>query len=163
MNDVLLVCISGLLILLGTLGAVLPFLPGLPLAFVGLALFAWFSKAVSIWAIAFFAVLILLTVLVDVLAPAIAASGKKASSGGILGAIIGGIIGIFVLGPIGIVLGPFVGAFIGEIANASSTDKALKVAWSSMLGLVIGSLFKLLVGTVMFIYFVVGSVQYLSS
>lgn len=155
MNEAVLAVISGFLIVLGTLGAVLPFLPGLPLALVGLGLYAWFTDEISIWGLVVFAILTLLTIVVDVLAPAIAAKGRKASRMGVAGAIIGGILGIFLLGPIGILLGPFVGAFIGESMNAASGEHALRVAVASLFGLVIGSVFKLIVGTGMFIYFLI--------
>jgi uncharacterized protein len=162
-NNVLLVSLSFLLIILGTLGAVLPFLPGLPLALGGLILFAWFSKAVSGWTLIVFTILTLLTIVVDVLAPAIAASGRKASKLGIFGALIGAIFGIFILGPIGILLGPFIGAFLGELMNSATTQHAFRVAVASLFGLVIGSAFKLVVGFSMFLYFVVAAIRYLST
>ncbi len=161
MNNFLLISISGLLIVLGTVGSVLPFLPGLPVALAGLILFAWFSKAVSIWVLVVFGILTLLTIVLDILAPAIAAKGRKASAMGITGALLGGIFGIF-LGPIGIILGPFLGAFIGEIMNRANAEHALKIAIASVFGLIIGSLFKLIVGVSMFIYFVVAVVRYLA-
>ncbi len=161
MNNVFLVLITGLLIIIGTLGSVLPFLPGLPIALLGLGIFAWFSKVVSIWGLVVFSILILFTIVVDVFAPAIAARGRKASRLGILGALVGGILGIFLLGPIGILLGPFLGAFIGEIMSAANTEHALRVAVASMFGLFIGSAFKLIVGLSMFIYFIVATFRYL--
>ncbi len=155
MNEVFWTVISGFLIILGTLGSVLPLLPGLPVALAGLILFAVITKSISIWGLVVFGILTLLTVVVDVLAPAIAAKGKKASSLGITGAMIGGLIGIFLLGPIGILLGPFIGAYIGEILSHSTGEHAFKVAFASMFGLVIGSAFKLIVGISMFVYFLV--------
>ncbi|MBX4204786.1 MAG: DUF456 domain-containing protein [Candidatus Doudnabacteria bacterium] len=158
MNNLAINLISGFLIIMGTLGAVLPLLPGLPVAWLGLLLFAWYTHFayVGVWGLVVFGILIGLTMLVDLFAPAImAAGGGKASRFGILGATIGGFAGIFFLGPLGILFGPFVGAYIGEILNNASREHALKVAWASMLGLVIGSLFKLLIGTTMFIYFLI--------
>src|SRR3989344_9138701 len=154
MDTIWIALISGLLIVIGTLGAILPFLPGLPVAWVGLLIYSIWGRA-DIWGLIVFGVLIGLTIIVDIFAPAIAAKGRKASKLGVMGAIIGGLIGIFALGPIGILLGPFVGAFIGEMMNAATTDHALKVAIASMFGLVIGSAFKLIVGVSMFIYFLV--------
>lgn len=149
--------ISGLLIVIGTLGAVLPFLPGLPVAWLGLLVYAWFNHFPSglIWGLAVFGILIVLTIVVDVFAPAIAAKGKKASREGVWGAIIGGLLGISVLGPIGILIGPFVGAFIGEMISSANSEHALKIATASMFGLVLGGAFKLIVGTSMFIYFLI--------
>jgi uncharacterized protein YqgC (DUF456 family) len=155
MNDTLWAIICGFLIALGTLGSILPFLPGLPVALAGLILFAFVTKSISIWGLVVFTLLTLLTIFVDVLAPAIAAKGKKASDLGVAGALVGGVFGVIFLGPIGILLGPFVGAFIGEIMSAQSTDHAFKVALASMFGLIIGSAFKLVVGLSMMIYFLI--------
>lgn len=152
--------ISGLLIIIGTIGSVLPFLPGLPVAWAGLLIFTIWGRSYSasmydIWGLIIFAVLILFTVIVDIFAPALAARGRKASKFGVLGGILGGLLGIFILGPIGILVGPFVGAFLGEIINSATTEHAFRVAAASLFGLVIGSAFKLLVGTSMFIYYII--------
>ena len=154
MDTIWIALISGLLIVIGTLGAILPFLPGLPVAWVGLLIYSIWGRA-DIWGLIVFGVLIGLTIIVDIFAPAIAAKGRKASRLGVMGAIIGGLIGIFALGPIGILLCPFVGAFIGEMMNAANTEHALRVATAAMFGLVIGSAFKLIVGSAMFIYFLI--------
>lgn len=158
MDNLIVTIICGFLIALGTLGSVLPLLPGLPVAYGGLLLYFWLGSATDIstgdiWGIIIFGVLTLSTILVDVFAPALAAKGKKASKFGVIGAILGAIFGIFVMGPVGILLGPFLGAFIGEVMNAAKTEHALRVAFASMLGLVIGSVFKLIVGVSMFVYF----------
>jgi uncharacterized protein len=162
-NNILLVTISGLLIIIGTLGSVLPFLPGLPVAMAGLILFAWMSKAVSIWTLVVFGILTFVTIVVDVLAPALAAKGHKASKMGVAGAFIGGVVGVIILPPFGILIGPFLGAYIGEMMHVSNSEHAFRVALASLFGLVLGSIFKLIVGASMFIYFVIASIRYLSS
>ncbi|OGE80273.1 MAG: hypothetical protein A2660_01055 [Candidatus Doudnabacteria bacterium RIFCSPHIGHO2_01_FULL_45_18] len=159
MNQLAIGIISGFLIFLGTLGAILPFLPGLPLALAGLILFAWTSHAISIWGIAIFVGLVLVTILVDIFAPALAAKGRKVSKYGVWGALIGGFLGIALLGPIGILLGPLAGAFFGEMMNAGTTEDALQAAGAAMIGLVIGSVFKLMVGLAMFVYFLVNAIN----
>ncbi len=153
--------IALILIIIGTLGSVLPFLPGLPVAWLGLLIYAWATDftTVTIWGLIVFAILTALTVMVDVLAPAIATRGRKASKMGTVGAVIGGLLGIFVLGPIGILLGPFIGAFIGEMMNNTKTQHAFRVAIASMFGLVISSVFKLIIGTSMFIYFLIAAIN----
>ncbi len=155
MNNTWIALISGILIGIGTLGSVLPFLPGLPVAWLGLLVYAWYTSfdIITVWGLIVFGVLVGLTVLVDLVAPAIAARGHKASSLGVTGALIGGLVGIFFLGPIGILLGPFIGAFIGEMMHSANSEHAFQVAVASMFGLVIGSTFKLVIGTSMFIYF----------
>jgi uncharacterized protein YqgC (DUF456 family) len=155
MNNILVTIISGFLILLGTIGSILPFLPGLPLALGGLILFAWYTKALSVWPVVVFAILTLLTIVIDLVAPAMAAKGRKASRQGVVGALLGGFIGIFLMGPLGIILGPFIGAFVGEIMADKNAEHAWQVAFASLFGLVMGSVVKLTVGIGMFIYFIV--------
>jgi uncharacterized protein YqgC (DUF456 family) len=149
--------ICWLLIVLGTLGSVLPLLPGLPVAWLGLLIYAFYNhfQVIGVWGLVIFALLIGATMVVDVMAPAITASGKKASKLGVTGAMVGGLFGVFVLGPFGILLGPYVGAFAGEMMCHGNPEHSAKVAWASMYGLVIGSAFKLVVGTSMFIYFLI--------
>ena len=76
MNNTTIAIISGLLILLGTLGAVLPFLPGLPVAWVGLLIYSIWGQT-DVWGLVIFGILVGLTMIVDIFAPAIAAKGHK--------------------------------------------------------------------------------------
>jgi uncharacterized protein YqgC (DUF456 family) len=150
--------ISLLLIIGGILGAVLPFLPGLPVSFIGLLVFAIYTKftAVSVTALVVFAILVAATIVVDIFAPALAAKGHKASGFGTMGAVIGTILGVIIFGPFGILIGPFLGAFIGELANTgATTDHALKVAYAAVIGMLLGTVFKLMVGLGMIIYFII--------
>jgi len=157
MNDFWIGFIAWVLIAAGTLGAILPFLPGLPVAWLGLLIYAWYYQfeTITVWPLAIFAILIGLTMIVDILAPALAAKGKNASKQAIWGAIIGGFIGVFAMGPAGIIFGPFMGAFAGEILSTNNPKHSFQIALSSMLGLVIGSLFKIIVGASMLIYLLI--------
>ena len=157
MNYILVSIISGILILAGILGSLLPILPGLPVSFLGLLIFAIYTKFADIsgLAVAVFAILIAVTMVLDVMAPAWAAKQHKASGFGVAGAMIGAFFGIFILGPIGILVGPFLGAYIGELANGGNKEHAFKSAYGALVGLVIGTAFKMIVGVSMFIYFLI--------
>lgn len=158
MSHALVGILSFVLIIGGILGAVLPFLPGLPVSFVGLLIYAWYTdfQSVSALALVVFGLLIAATVALDIFAPAIAAKGHKASSFGTLGAVIGTVLGVIIFGPLGIILGPFIGAFVGELANTgASTDRAFKVAYAAVIGMLVGTVFKLMVGLGMVIYFLI--------
>lgn len=157
MNLILWGIISGLLILLGIAGTVLPFLPGVPIALAGLVLYGYVTgwHGVSVTAIIVFSALTLLTFLLDVFAPALGARGYKSTTYGVVGAIFGAIIGVMTLGPIGAFVGPFVGALLGELLVSRSTaDQALKSAWGAFVGFLVGTLFKLAVTLAMLAYFV---------
>ncbi len=155
-SDILVSVISGVLILLGAVGSVLPILPGPPLSFGALWFFAWATdyERIGAGALWVFGILTLLTLVVDFFAPALGAKGYKASRYGIIGSFIGAFGGLFVFGPIGIILGPFIGGFIGEVVHARNYDQAMRVAWGSFIGFLIGSVFKISVILGMFVYFI---------
>lgn len=154
--DILLGVAIGVLIVFGGLGSILPILPGTPLSFGALWLWAWYTdyEKITPTLLMVFGILTVLTMVVDFLAPALGAKGYKASRSGIIGSMVGAFAGIFILGPLGIVVGPFVGGFVGELINARNYEHAARVAWGSFVGFVIGSMFKLAVVVGMLVYFI---------
>jgi uncharacterized protein YqgC (DUF456 family) len=162
MTDLLITLIAGFLIILGTAGSILPFLPGLPLVLVGLWGYAAYThfNVVTLWPAIIFTVLAVVVEVLNILAPSIGAAGTKSSRFGAIGATVGAIIGIMTLGPIGIVVGPFVGAWVGEMLNQSGPENAFRSARGAVIGVLLGSFFKLLLGTTIFIYFLIVTVRH---
>src|SRR3989344_5141207 len=115
--DILLITLSFILVITGGLGVILPLLPGVPVAWLGLLLFAYVTYfAVITWkALLIFLVLVFVTLILDALAPMVGAKKYNASSYGLAGSVIGLFLGLAIFGPIGIILGPFLGAVAGEI------------------------------------------------
>lgn len=148
--------IAGVLILVGFAGAILPFLPGPPLALAGLIIYGFATDftAVSVTAIIVFSILTAVSFVLDVFAPALAARGYKASSYGMIGSVLGGVFGMAVLGPLGLVLGPLAGGFVGEYLAAPDAQKALRTAWGAFVGFFVGTAVKFLVTLAMAIYFI---------
>jgi len=135
---------GGLLILGGIIGSIVPFLPGPPLAYVGLLLQQLRSdppftvKFLLIWAG--------ITILVSVLDYFIPLYGTKKFGGskyGMWGCTIGLFAGIF-FPPWGIIAGPFLGAFVGEMIASNQSDQALRAALGSFIGFLFGTLLKLI-------------------
>src|SRR3989344_2820305 len=87
--------LAGILIFGGFLGALLPLLPGPPLAMAGLLIYAIAERftSVSPWVVGALALLTLSTILVDVFAPVLAAKGYKASRLGVIGSFVGFVVG----------------------------------------------------------------------
>lgn len=128
----------------GLAGVFLPLLPGVPLAWLGLFIYAigtGFDR-ISILTTVIFFILMLLTLLFDFVAPMLGASKYRASRYGIIGAFIGFTVGIFVFGFWGVILGPFLGAFLGELIAKGQPRQALKSALGAFLGFVAGTLVK---------------------
>lgn len=157
MNLTVAAIISGFLIVLGTVGSIVPIVPGIPAALIGLIIygFATHFVAVTVLGLMIFSALTLLTIVLDVFGPGLAAKGYKSSRTGAWGAILGGIFGIFILGPIGVLVGPFLGGFLGELLASGNHERSLKTAWAAFVGQMIGWAFKLSVGIAMFIYLMI--------
>ena len=141
----------------GLLGCVIPFLPGIPLAWLGLFIYALgtgFDK-ISITTIVVFFILMVLTVSVDFLAPMLGAKKYQASKYGLIGVFLGFAVGIVVFGFWGIILGPFIGALLGELIAKRKAGQAFKSALGAFLGFIAGTLFKLIVVLIMLGFFIV--------
>jgi len=107
----LLYALSALMIFLGLLGTVLPMLPGVPLAFLGMLLAAWVGdfREISVHTVIVLAVLTALSLAIDLLASAWGAKRAGASKTAMLGAGIGA----YVLTELpGDLLKPYVAAYL---------------------------------------------------
>jgi uncharacterized protein YqgC (DUF456 family) len=146
----LLYVLSGLLIIAGLVGTVLPALPGVPLVFAGMLLAAWTDGFHTIggFTIAVLALLTLLALVADFAAGMLGAKRVGASKLALLGAALGTLFGVF-LGLPGLVVGPFAGALIGEWLHGRNLAHASKVGIGTWLGMVFGALLKLVVSFVM--------------
>lgn len=138
----------------GVLGAILPVLPGAPIAFGALitAKFLHFSD-LSWWLIAGFGVLTLLGILMDYLIPIVATKKMGGSKYGIVGMILGLIVGIIFapFGFVSIIISPFLGALIGELVYDTKNHKrALTAALGSVVGYALTSSYGLLLSLSMF-------------
>ncbi len=142
-NTTALYLISAALILVGLLGTVLPVLPGLPLMFAGMLLTAWTGgfQHIGVWTLAVMALLVLLSIAVDVGASIMGAKRVGASNKALVGAGLGGVIGIF-FGIPGLLAGPFLGAAAGEMAHGREWRAASKVGLGTWLGLALGAVLK---------------------
>jgi len=147
MLTIILAIISTILVLVGLVGTILPFIPGVPIAWLGLFIFAigtGFKRISLITAIVFF-IAMLLTFAVDFFAPMLGAKKNKASIWGIVGASIGALLGVITLGLWGIIVGPFLGALLGEIISGREHGQALKIAFGTLIGVIVGNLLKIIV------------------
>jgi uncharacterized protein YqgC (DUF456 family) len=155
MNTVLII-VGAICLLAGIAGCILPVIPGVPLAFAGLILLQFTDKVDFTWQ--FLVIWGVVTIVVQVLDYFIPAWGTKKFGGskwGVWGSTIGLFVGLF-MGPMGIVVGPFLGAVLGELMYFnrhpqitdtqkpnSNFNKALRAGFGSFVGLLAGTLLKL--------------------
>lgn len=142
--------VGGMLLLVGLVGAIVPLLPGIPLIFGGIWLIAavdHYQHLGSGWLIGIAAVGAV-GLLTDLIAGALGARRVGASSRAVWGTLLGTIIGLF-FGLPGLVLGPFMGALLGELAAGNSVLKSTHVGVSTWMGLIFGTIIKLVVSVMM--------------
>ena len=168
--DILLIVLGAICLLLGLIGCVAPVLPGVPLSYLGLLLLHWTDRVQFSWQ--FLVVWGVVVVVIQILDYFIPAWGTKKFGGtkyGVWGSTIGLFVGLF-MGPLGIVVGPFIGAVLGELIyfnrhpqttlseteqhKNSNFNRALRAGFGSFIGLLTGTLIKVICCGVMIAYFV---------
>ena len=165
--DIVLIILGALCLLAGLVGCVAPVLPGVPLSYLGLLLLHWTDRAQFTWQfLTIWAVIVVVIQVLDYLIPAWGTKKFGGTKYGVWGSTIGLFAGFF-LGPLGIIIGPFVGAVLGELIYfkrhpqaAPAQDKktrfrrALRAGFGSFIGLLAGTLIKVICCGVMIAYFV---------
>ena len=153
--DILLWILVVVLIAVGVAGTVLPALPGSVLVFGGILLGAWIDnfERVSITIVVICGVLTLLAWATDYVAAMMGAKRAGASRLAILGAAIGTVLGVFT-GLLGLVFMPLVGAAVGELIAVRNASRAATVGVSTWIGLLLGTLAKVVLTFMMVGFFV---------
>ena len=155
--DVLLYVIAIALIVAGLVGAIVPTLPGIPLIFGGIWLIAGVDRYrhVGLWWLLGIAGIGAVGLTLDLLAGALGAKRVGASKQAVAGALAGTVIGLF-FGLPGLLLGPFVGAVLGELAAGNSVLRSTQVGVSAWIGLIFGTIVKLVSSLMMVVIFGAG-------
>jgi uncharacterized protein len=148
--DTLLYVIAAALIAVGLAAAVVPLLPGIPLIFAGIWLIAGVDhyQHIGLWWLLGIALVGALGLLMDLLAGALGARRAGASPRAVWGALLGTLFGMF-FGLPGLLLGPFFGAVLGELATGNSLRRSTHVGASAWIGLIFGTIIKLVVSLTM--------------
>ncbi len=148
--DIALYLLAALLMLAGLAGAILPALPGIPLIFGGI----WIAAAtdgyrhLGMWWLLGIALVGALGMITDLIAGALGAKRVGASQLAVWGALVGTVVGMF-FGIPGLAFGPFLGALAGELMAGNSVLRSTHVGVGTWLGLLLGTLVKLVASFVM--------------
>jgi uncharacterized protein YqgC (DUF456 family) len=154
---ILLNALAAAVIVVGLVGAIVPVLPGIPLIFAGIWLIAgvdgyrhlglgWLLGIAAVGAVG---------LVVDLLAGALGAKRMGASQQAVWGALIGTLIGLF-FGIPGLLIGPFVGAVLGELSAGHSVLRSAHAGVSAWVGLMFGTIIKLVSSLMMVALFGAG-------
>jgi uncharacterized protein YqgC (DUF456 family) len=140
--------------LVGLAGCILPMLPGTPLVFVGIYIYAWRGgfTIISKNLILIFLALTTISVIIEYISSSIGAKKLGASKLGFLGAFVGAVVGVFFI-PWGLILGPLLGALIGEFITGKKIKEALRAGGGAVLGFFGGVLLKLAISFAMMAIF----------
>ncbi|MCF8338976.1 MAG: DUF456 domain-containing protein [Bacteroidales bacterium] len=139
------IVLGGILIIIGLLGCIVPVIPGPPISYVGLILLQITDKppfeaqTLVIW--------LLITIAVTLLDYVVPVWGTRKYGGtkkGVWGSVIGLVLGLFFFPPLGIIIGPFIGAVLGEMVAGKQSNDALRAGFGSFVGLLAGTLLKLI-------------------
>ena len=142
--ELLLNVVAAALIALGLAGAIVPAVPGIPLIFAGIWLIAGVDHYhhLGLWWLIGIAAVGTIGLTIDLLAGALGVKRVGASKQAVSGALVGTVIGLF-FGLPGLFLGSFVGAVLGELVAGSSVLRSTNVGVSAWLGLIFGTIIKL--------------------
>lgn len=152
--DIVLIILGALCLLAGIIGCIVPALPGVPLAYAGLWLLHATDKVQFSWQfLLIWGIVVIVVQVLDYVVPAWGTKKYGGSKAGVWGSTIGLIIGLF-MGLWGIILGPFVGAVVGELLTGKETREALRSGWGSFIGLLTGTILKLICCGMMTYYFI---------
>ncbi|MDA3943823.1 MAG: DUF456 domain-containing protein [Bacteroidetes bacterium] len=159
--DIIWIILAFILAFIGLAGAIIPGLPGPPIAFLALILIN-LTKKITYEAEFFVTagVIALVINLLDYFIPIYGTKKLGGSKAGVWGSTIGLIVGILILPMLGIVIGPFgllgiiaapfFGAYLGEKWAGKADENAWKSAWGSFLGFLAGTFIKLIYALAIF-------------
>jgi uncharacterized protein YqgC (DUF456 family) len=125
---------------LGVVGAVVPFLPGAPLIMVGALIYAVATDFTPIGSGRLIILAVLgvagwaMSHLAGVLGARRAGGGRMA----VIGAVVGAVVGL-AFAPLGLLLGPIVGAIVGELLSGRDAAGSVRTGIGTALGVVIGA------------------------
>lgn len=150
--DIAIVIIVGLMIFAGFVGIIIPGLPGAGLMLLGMLGYAWYFgwNTVGVPLLLVLLVLAGLTMILDYFTAAYGAKKYGGSKYAAWGAFFGGLVGLIVLNIPGLLVGLFFGAVAGEMLyTKKSFDASLEVGTGALIGFLVGTGAKILIGMLM--------------
>lgn len=148
-----------LIMLVGLVGSILPWIPGAVLIFAGAVLHYVMlgpEHSVGVTTLVILGVLMVVGQLIDLVSSSLGAKWFGASRWGALGGLVGTIVGLF-FGLIGIFLGPILGVLVGELLAGRGILPAGRSTWGTFLGTTAGMIGKIAVAAVMVAWFLVAA------
>ncbi|MEK7183061.1 MAG: DUF456 domain-containing protein [Patescibacteria group bacterium] len=146
-----------ILLFLGVMLTCIPTLPGVPVMFGTIFLYALIDSFATLqpWHLGVFGALAILSIAIDYSSGLIGAKLGGASKKALIFGIMGLFIGLIAFPPLGAFIGLFLGVFIAELVQFKDHHRALKAASYSMVTTIIGALANIAIAIGCFIGFLV--------
>lgn len=143
------------LLLLGIGLTLIPSLPGVPLMFLLTVAFAALGRFETLSGsdLIIFAVIAIITVVIDYSSGIIGAKFGGASKKALIAGMVGLLIGLVVFPPLGAFIGLFVGIFLAEVVQFRDHLRAIKAASYSLAAVLTGALVNMILAVVFFVTF----------
>jgi uncharacterized protein len=142
--------VVALMMLIGLVGALLPFVPGTLLILGGALVHAIATGFTPIGPgrLVILAVLALVSSALGWIGGAVGARRVGGSRWAVLGALVGGVLGLAVP-PVGLLVGPVVGAVAGEMLRGTAPAQSVRSGLGTLLGVIMGIVSHFIVALVM--------------
>lgn len=131
----------GFLLFVGLLGCVVPFIPGVWVAYAALWAVRLMGWPVDVRHLTAGGIAALVVTVLDAVVPAWGAKKFRCSRRGVWGCLAGSVVGAFFL-PWGVLLGPFLGTILGELSLGRDGNAALVSGIGALLGFLFGVVIK---------------------
>lgn len=153
--SILLAVLVIILFCVGLFGTIIPAVPGVGLVYAGVLLYAVATGFSSI-GVSTLVAMGIVALLASAASYTGSVVGAKKGGGGtrsLWGAILGAVMGVVVMPPAGLFLGAFVGALVGALLEGHTPEKAAKVAFMSVIGIVGGTLVQFVLSLLLILAF----------
>ena len=146
-----------ILLLLGVVLSCVPTLPGVPLMFGMIFVYALLDnfQTLELWHLIAFGGLALLSIAIDYSSGLIGAKLGGANKTSVLCGLLGLLIGLIIFPPFGAFMGLFLGVFAAELIQFKDRHKALKAASYSLVTTVIGAVANIAIAVGCFVGFLI--------
>lgn len=157
MVNILIWLVIVVLFIASFVGLLYPIIPSSLLIWVGFLLYHFIIDSTSL-NLFFWSVMVGWTIVVlvaDIIANSFFVKRSGGSKWGERGAAIAVIVGSFIIPPFGIIIIPFITVLAIEMVQKNTIQKAFKTALGSLLGFLGGTLVKIIIQTIMIIWFII--------
>lgn len=157
MGEAIILALFIILILVGALGTLIPFVPGISFMFLSALVFSLITgfEFVTLGNLLILALIFLLSITNDWLAGILGAKWGGASKKALLYGLAGLVVGFVAFPPLGGIAGLFTGVLLAEMIKGKSSQSALKSATGSLIGVATGVIINVVLAVVFLALFLI--------